>query len=98
MSTRTHKYSVMPTAITVGRALRLLEGRLDPRDVVSHALSQMNIPHRFEEGGKHAHAVYTVRGREHRFPFSRGGKWDGPLRQQILSAVRRHVRAATERG
>jgi hypothetical protein len=54
----------------------------------------MGIKHKWEDGGKHAHAVYTINDKEHRFPISKAKRGDGALRQVMQSAIRRHVRAA----
>lgn len=78
-------------ALTLGRLLSLAEASLDASSIVSDTLKKMGISHRFESGGKHMHAVYTLNGREHRFPFSHGKRWDGPIRHQIARDVRHHV-------
>ena len=80
--------------LRLGRLLRLAEASLDAKDLVSHTLNQLGISHHFEPGGKHMHAVYTINGRVHRFPFSHGKRWDGPIRHVISSKVRQHVRQA----
>lgn len=81
---------------TLGQLLPLAEASLDASHIVSQTLNQLGIPHKYESGGKHMHAVYKVGDREHRFPVSHGKRWDGPIRHQIASAVRRHVRAAQQ--
>lgn len=86
--------SAAKSTVSLGRALALVEGSLDPREHVSDEMRRMGIPHRFETGGKHNFLVYRLGDKEHRFPISHGHKRDGAIRHVIVTAVRRHVRAA----
>jgi len=73
----------------------LAEGGLDVTHIVATALKKHGIDnHHIEHGGKHSHAVYHVNGREHRFPFSAHGKFDGPIRHEIARSVKYHVMRA----
>lgn len=71
------------------------EGSLNVKDLLSGEANRMNLQHRHEVGGKHGHLVYSVNGREHRFPYSLGKKGDGAIRHVITTAFRRHVRQAS---
>jgi hypothetical protein len=76
----------------------LFEGSADFRKVVSAELNKLGVDHTWEPAGKHDAAVYNAGGRTHKFHVSRCKKGDGKMRQEIVSSVRRHVRAANGAG
>jgi hypothetical protein len=76
----------------------LFEGSIDLRKHVSAELNKLGIDHEWEQAGKHDAAVYRIGAQTHKFHVSRCKKGDGKMRQEVISSVRRHVRAATGQG